>query len=649
MRKLLLMISSFAICGYIYAQNNGMLAFKQLTPLKIQADNNAPDIPLVAGANKKPAQPKVSSGTVVWSEDFGSGFPTGWTLDDKSNICPWVYSTDGSWGYFNGNSGTKGGTAIASTTASNGFLIVDPDSANNATYGQPSGTTYTYLESYVITDAIDLSAYPAVILEFEQYFRYNNGVDLLVSISTNKTTWTDFAVQGTVGNNTASSNAAQASLNISQIAGGQSTVYIKFGWSARVYFWMIDDIKIVVPENNDMELAYDRSTFGNYYITSATDSFAGDAFISVPISQVQSVYFRGAALNNGASIQTNVTLSVDISSDTQTGLYSDTKNGGTIAVADTTVIDLALEFTPTDTGNYYVSFLLSQDSTDAEPDDNLGEFAFEVTDTVYARDRGAMFPDSISATTQFGTGTYTGTADGGWKAAVYYPVLNDVTITSVTTFLGSSCEAGTSIQGVLMDANFDDILTTDVYDISSSDISKGELTIAFDDSDPLADLVAGDYILGIYCFENQDDVFLAYDNSTYYIDGVNFLYIPDDQSWVYFATESKIQPIIRMNFGNELVGIKENETTKSVRLEQNMPNPFASSTNIRYQLEEATNNVTINIYNVLGEKVASYNEGSKAAGKHTLQIDGDNLADGVYQYTLNSGNKSYTRKMTVAR
>lgn len=649
MRKLLLMISSFAICGSIYAQNNGMPAFKQVQPLNLNSTTESPDVPLVAEINKKPASAKVNSGTVVWSEDFGNGFPSGWKADDKSNICPWVYSTDGSWGYFNGNSGTSGGTAIASTTASNGFLIVDPDSANNATYGQPSGTTYTYLESYVITSAIDLSAYPAAILEFEQYFRYNNGVDLLVSVSTDSSSWTDFTAQGTFGNNTASTNPTNVSINISQVAGGQSKVWLKFGWSSRVYFWMIDDIQIVIPENNDMELTYDRTTFGNYYITAAVDSLAGDAFISVPISQIQPVYFRGAALNNGASDQTNVTLSADISSDTQSGLYSDSKNGGSVAVADTKLIDLALEFTPTDTGNYYVSFLLSQDSTDVEPDDNLGAFEFQVTDTVYARDRGAMFPDSISATVQFGTGTYTGTADGGWKAAVYYPVLNDVTITSVTTFLGSSCEAGTSIQGILMDANFDDILATDIYDISSSDITKGEVTIAFDDTDPMAELVAGDYILGIYSFENQDDVFLAYDNSTYYIDGVNFLYIPDDASWVYFATESKIQPIIRMNFGNELVGIKENETTKSVRLEQNMPNPFVSSTNIRYQLEEATNNVTINIYNVLGERVASYNEGAKTAGKYTLQIDGDNLADGVYQYTLNSGSKSYTKKMTIAR
>ena len=34
------------------------------------------------------------------------------------------------------------------------------------------------------------------------------------------------------------------SLNISATAANETTVYLRFGWSARVYFWMIDDITL---------------------------------------------------------------------------------------------------------------------------------------------------------------------------------------------------------------------------------------------------------------------------------------------------------------------------------------------------------------------------------------------------------------------
>ena len=54
--------------------------------------------------------------------------------------------------------------ALTSTTASDGFLICDTDSANHYAYGQPSGSTYQYIESLVTTNAIDLSAHSAVSL-----------------------------------------------------------------------------------------------------------------------------------------------------------------------------------------------------------------------------------------------------------------------------------------------------------------------------------------------------------------------------------------------------------------------------------------------------------------------------------------------------
>ena len=109
---------------------------------------------------------------------------------------------------------------------SNGFLITDPDSANHYAYGQPSGNTYEYIESYFTTNVINLLGHTNVYLEFQQKFRFNNSLNLKVYISTDSINWTDYSVQGNTTNNTHSPDPQFVSLNISPVAGNSSTVYV---------------------------------------------------------------------------------------------------------------------------------------------------------------------------------------------------------------------------------------------------------------------------------------------------------------------------------------------------------------------------------------------------------------------------------------
>ena len=125
--------------------------------------------------------------TVIWAEDFGNGFPSNWaTFSNNTSggnaTCNWVWSDDGSWGNFSGGGSTSADVPINSTTANNGFLISDIDSANHFVNGQPSGSTYDYIDSYFITEAISTLGFPSVTLEFEHNFRFNNSIDLVVSV-----------------------------------------------------------------------------------------------------------------------------------------------------------------------------------------------------------------------------------------------------------------------------------------------------------------------------------------------------------------------------------------------------------------------------------------------------------------------------------
>ena len=83
-------------------------------------------------------------------------------------------------------------------------------------------------------------------------------------------------------------------------------------------------------------------------------------------------------------------------------------------------------------------------------------------------------------------------------------------------------------------------------------------------------------------------------------------------------------------------------------LEQNYPNPFNPSTNIRYSVPEA-GNITLAVYNVVGEEVAVLANGYTEAGSFNVTFDASNLPSGVYLYKLQSANSVQTKKMLLLK
>ncbi|QOJ29393.1 MAG: choice-of-anchor D domain-containing protein [Ignavibacteriales bacterium] len=79
-------------------------------------------------------------------------------------------------------------------------------------------------------------------------------------------------------------------------------------------------------------------------------------------------------------------------------------------------------------------------------------------------------------------------------------------------------------------------------------------------------------------------------------------------------------------------------------LAQNYPNPFNPSTTIKFALPKDAN-VTLSVYSVLGEKVATIISGSLKAGNHVVNFDATKLSTGLYIYKLEAGEFSATKKM----
>jgi len=83
-------------------------------------------------------------------------------------------------------------------------------------------------------------------------------------------------------------------------------------------------------------------------------------------------------------------------------------------------------------------------------------------------------------------------------------------------------------------------------------------------------------------------------------------------------------------------------------LSQNYPNPFNPSTTIRFSLPKQTQ-LKINIYNMLGEQVATIAEGMYESGYHKVTFNASNLPSGTYIYRLESSNFVQVKKMILLK
>ena len=83
-------------------------------------------------------------------------------------------------------------------------------------------------------------------------------------------------------------------------------------------------------------------------------------------------------------------------------------------------------------------------------------------------------------------------------------------------------------------------------------------------------------------------------------------------------------------------------------LHPNYPNPFAGTSHIRFDVERLVD-VRIMVYDMLGRKVHTLVDGPRAVGRHRVMIDASGFAPGLYHYSMQAGDYSETRAMTILR
>jgi hypothetical protein len=209
-----------------------------------------------------------------------------------------------------------------------------------------------------------------------------------------------------------------------------------------------------------------------------------------------------------------------------------------------------------------------------------------------------------------------------------------------------------TLANVIVSKNIADINGGGIYCISS-DLSLSNVTIKEN---------SANYGGGMYFEANSNPSFDPVNLCNIYLNTANELgndlfAESDSIISVYVDTFTVLVPVsihayplnkFTFDIQNAVItNISENPISlTNFTLNQNYPNPFNPTTNIEFSIPKSEF-VTLKVYNVLGEEVATMVSERLNVGSYSYDWDASNLASGVYLYSLEAGEFVKTRKMIL--
>jgi len=616
-----------------------LLTLSALTAVAVNAQKNDVRVKKqkVFAVEQQPIhKPVVTEKATIWESDFSNA--ADWATTHDAADCSLDFSI--------GSVSCAGSYPIAdinSTTASNGWAIVDSDLYGGATGGNEVEDSWLTMAA-----PVDLSAYPNVIIEFETYYRsYSYEKPFIVvgvGDGAGNVTWpTDLnpdydettnpnvyaAFPANVDNPTA--NPYKVQIDISAAAGGQSEVYIRFNWTGTWgYAWFIDDFKILEQPENDVLLTTEVFVGVNN---------EGIEYGRTPVTQLDDSYEVAAYGENfGYATQTNVAVDVDFGS-----FYYNYALGD---VLSTDPIEATNIETPALSVGLYEGTYTVTSTEEVSGSDNFGNNTllrnFEVTTDIYSQDGIDVQPASILTLGSLGSNSFSSELSNTVLANMYHMRETEnqvngmqialangsiegaeltISIIDTATFFANGIGAVTGINGNYAESN--------IYALSAADISNGYANIYFDAPITLAPSA---YFFAANCYYIEDQDVRILDDQT--------VAQPWYSSMIHLVSDGNSYSngnafAIRVLSGTSNIEETMNNTFNVY------PNPATDMINVEFS---ENFNGSVSILDIAGKEVST----STVSGvQHTVSTSA--LTNGIYFVKVNDGTASQIERIVVKK
>jgi len=575
---------------------------------------------------------------VIWSQDFSQGIPVVWNnvnmnSNNQMTTAQWEYrgvsTTPNVTLGTRGNCldpGLEGGLPILSPTADNGFIIFDSDYWDSSEGGCGefgTGISAAPHSASLTTGAFNFEDRPFVGLIFNQFLR-NFESSFRVQASANGGAFQDIYVSPITGVNSISERDMQVRKNMSEIAGGQPNVRIRFLFEGTYYFWMLDDLMVVALEENNLTLSNARH--GSFTIEDAAqfESYEGLQYFKYPLSMMNALELSARGENLGGQTQTGVNLTVTLNNDEEE-LETVQSMLMPLDPEDAATFEAPNIVLPPDVGSYTLTYDLLQTQDETSPEDNSVNRTIDITESTLARDEGVTdafyIPDNDHDDIQYEVGT------------VYLPTEQNLQLYSISgavsssTLTGSHCYA--KLYGISADNGLliEPIATTPLQVVQFFHLNSfgDDQMMVFDFESPIELASDSTYLAVIGTIDTAEEVTFAVSGESQPL-----------TSWAIFSNNDinyldRI-PMVRLNF-DQVTSVEEENNPTATFSVRTFPNPASEKVVVEYKLDQ-TSELLISLFDIQGKHIEDLHAGIEPSGINQLEINVSSLATGTYMIRL---------------
>jgi len=616
--------------------------------------------------------------------EFSSDFSdlSQWVMDYDTGDC----ADDCGWqiGY---QLGCEGFFPIDTIVSDNGFYaLLDSDN-----YGGEEGGTE--VEDAWLTTAypVDLSNISNVVVQFDTYYQSFNSEKCFLVVSTDGTFPTDLnpdtdasTIPGVYeifpslsGDPQASTtNPETVSINISEDAGNQSQVWVRFNWTGTWgYAWFIDNVCITEQPANDIELAYGVVSHNN----------TSEQYGRVPAAQIagSEISYQALIYNFGTNAQEDVSMGLQVLEfdgldddgypltgdlDVYTSFGPDNIYGlgpdgfidfttpayGPVASNDYRYFDMMVDASAMGPDNYIAYFSAGSegDWLGGEYDyDNYAVRQFAITTNEYSTDGIDVYSDY--ETTRMGTGSFGEDSWDGLTMFSYYDVTSPTEVTGARILFDSYVSEtyggfttpltvpGGEIIVTLRDTasvfaeTFEPLVgviaESDFMFLTEQDVNNGYIDVTWMQGPAYVSPDA--YCIGVQMFSDSDDkpIYIIDDETVPQPNQMSMIYIPGDQ--VY--TNGDAVAIRMLTSDENVINLDEELSGLSI-----YPNPSNGILNVDVSKND---NYSVQISDIIG-KVIFDDEITSSTTFDLKHLDG-----GVYFVNISNNEISKTEKIVIEK